>query len=86
MVERREEVPVPEEDRRYMFAHFSEDERRRPLMAIQVNGQAVEMLIDSGASDNIIDEGTYQGLVRRPVLEFKATRNRSTAPTASTRI
>ena len=35
-------------------------ESKKPLMCqVQVNGKAVEMMIDTGASDNLLDEATF---------------------------
>ena len=51
----------------YIFSIGSKG--RRPQTEIKINGQAVKVLIDSGAEVNLIDQATYQALIERPQLE-----------------
>ena len=37
--------------------------------SVKINGQSVKVLIDSGASVNLLDKHTYDNLIPRPALK-----------------
>ena len=55
------------EDDGYIFSIGSKG--RRPQTEIKLNGQAICVLIDSGAEVNLIDQATFGALSNRPQLE-----------------
>ena len=44
------------------------------MMEVSINGNSVSALVDSGANDNLLDEGTYQSMVPVPQLVPSTTK------------
>ena len=54
-------------EKSYLFANSS-GSRQRPEVMVKINDCACEMLVDSGAAENVIDETTFNKLVPKPNL------------------
>lgn len=71
-----------DDDEEYVFTTCPEDEQvhvalgkqRIPKRLIQVQGQQVEMIVDTGASVNILESHTYDSLRVKPTLQPTTTR------------
>ena len=64
---------LEEEERHYLFATTS-GTAKRPSVKIQINDDMVEVLVDSGANSNIMDEATYGRLIKKPKLQLSKTK------------
>ena len=58
----------------YLFAVSGADNLRTPRMEVEVEGVPVIMTVDSGASENVIDEAAYEMLTPRPKLSTPSSR------------
>ena len=56
------------QEKRYLLANYSRG-GERPTVKIEMDNQLVDVLIDSGASENVIDENTFSCLKKKPKLQ-----------------
>ena len=57
----------------YQFTIKSENSTR-PVCNIRMEGSIIKILIDSGAGSNVIDEETFRGLKKAPILKQARTK------------
>ena len=50
---------ISDEEYEYACTVSHQDNRKPPIHQLQINGKSVEMMIDSGASVNVLDEITF---------------------------
>jgi len=50
---------ISDEGYEYVYAINRQENRKPPICQLQVNGKSVEMMIDSGAFVNLLDEITF---------------------------
>ncbi len=68
----KEEVVTESDDSEGFLLTHQENwatDRERPYTEIYVLGEAIRVLVDSGADEKIIDERTYEQVLKRPNLE-----------------
>ena len=51
---------ISDEEYEYVYTVNHQENRKPPLCQLQINGKSVEMMIDSGASVNLLDEITFE--------------------------
>ena len=51
---------MSDEEYEYVYTINYQENKKPPMCQLQINGKAVEMMIDSGASVNLLDETTFQ--------------------------
>ena len=51
---------MSDEEYEYVYTINYQENKKPPMCQLQINGKEVEMLIDSGASVNLLDEMTFQ--------------------------
>ena len=66
-----EEEDTDEED--YVYAV---GEKKQPMCRLEIDGEYVELMLDSGASVNLIDEVTYQGIYKGKVKTLAQAKRR----------
>ena len=66
-----EEEDTGEED--YVYAV---GEKKQPMCRLEIDGEYVELMLDSGASVNLIDEVTYQGIYKGKVKTLSQAKRR----------
>ena len=49
-----------DEEYEYVYTTDHQENKKPPICQLQINGKTVEMMIDSGASVNLLDETTFQ--------------------------
>ena len=52
------------EEYEYVYTVNYNDNKKPPMCEVQINGKAVEMMIDTGASVNLLDEKTFRRINR----------------------
>jgi hypothetical protein len=63
-----QETPADDSDDNYLFTVTKRVKKCAPRAEIQINGNAVSMIIDSGAAENIIDEAALELIEPKPNL------------------
>lgn len=63
-----QETLADDGDENYLFTVTKRAEKCAPRAEIQINGNAVSMIIDSGAAENIIDEAALELIKPKPNL------------------
>ena len=64
---------VSDEEYEYVFTVNHQEKRKPPICQLQINGKSMEMMIDLGASVNLLDEITF--------TRIKSHHNESLRPT-----
>ena len=49
-----------DEEYEYVYTIDHQENKKPPICQLQINGKTVKMMIDSGASVNLLDETTFQ--------------------------
>jgi hypothetical protein len=55
-------------DKRYLFACKTKGNRGRVFAPVNVLGNDLQMLVDSGCEENVIDQETYEKMTNKPAL------------------
>ena len=50
---------ISDEEYEYVYTVNHQENRKPPMCQLEINGKSVEMMIDSGASVNLLDEITF---------------------------
>ena len=66
--------PVEIQQDHYVFSNSSGSSSTIPTRHVTLQGEPVEMIIDTGASVNILQSSTYNSLQDRPTLQPTSTR------------
>ena len=65
---------VNEEQKSFVFTNSTCNDKLRPMVSVELNGQMVSMLIDSGAQDNLIDVISFNKWLEKPELAITKTK------------
>ena len=65
-----------DEEYEYVYTINYQENKKPPMCQLQINGKTVEMMIDSGASVNLLDETTFQRINSSGNENLKPTHTR----------